>query len=206
MPNKSLSRSGLLTYQKYSSLLAGNEAYIPAGPAYDLLETVILTGSQSIVEFTNIAATYGADYQHLQVRATSRTDRTGAHNEPPKLNINSDTGTNYSYHSLYAYSTGFGSSNGSTQNRILLAEGATSASSVAGSFGVFVLDILNPFETDRFTTVRAFGGYKDTSLGMVQVSSGLWQDTAAVSTLTFDQLIGSNFLTGSRFSLYGWKA
>ena len=98
MPNKSLSRSGLLTYQKYSSLLAGNNPYIPFISDYDLLETEILTGTQSSVTFSSLNSTYGADYQHLQARCVWSG---GGVVSSLRIELNGDTGSNYSLHVLY---------------------------------------------------------------------------------------------------------
>jgi hypothetical protein len=52
--------------------------------------------------------------------------------------------------------------------------------------------------------LRSFGGI--TSEPIVGLYSGAWYNTTALTSITLDQIIGTNFVSGSRFSLYGLKA
>jgi hypothetical protein len=71
MAVKSLARSGLVTYSKYSSMHAGNTPILPG--AYELLETQILANSTTdVVTFSSLNSTYGSTYQHLMFRINAK--------------------------------------------------------------------------------------------------------------------------------------
>lgn len=200
MPIKSLSRSSLLTFEKYSSLLAGNDPYIPFISDYDLLETEILGGSQTSVTFSSLNSNYGADYQHLQIRMATRSDRPTGSNTNLNLVINADTGSNYSSHQIY-FTTGLGAAGGGSASSIYLGPTSQPASGT-NVFGVMTVDILDPFHTSKNTTVRGIGGF---ATGALMLTSGAWLNTNAVSSLQIICEPSNNFVTGSRFSLYGLK-
>ena len=200
MPNKSLSRSGLLTYQKYSSLLAGNDPFIPG--AYDLLETEILTGSQASVTFSSLNSTYAADYQHLQLRIVSRQDAAG--DEPLGMYFNADNSSSYSYHRLDADgSTVYSAAH--TSDTSIERIGYSGNSTNSNSFGATIIDILDAFKTTKYTTVRSLSGVHHDA-PEIGISSGLYQKTDAVDSITLMKRTGTaDLLTDSRFSLYGLK-
>ena len=169
--------------------------------AYDLLETEILTGSQATVTFSSLNSTYGADYQHLQVRIVARTDRANT-GDVLLTRFNGDSGSNYSYHTVYGNGSTV-TSTGAGSDSVLEIFRISGATNTANSFGAVVLDILDPFETTKNTTIRALSGLTG-SLNEVHLRSGAWYNTDALTSINFDQF-GSNFVTTSRFSIYGLK-
>ena len=193
-----LSTAGILDYQKYSSFLAGNAAFAPS--AYDLLETEILTGSQASVTFSSLNSTYGADYQHLQVRMTVRGDTASTSEEEVFMQLNSDTGGNYASHRLRGSGSTVTSTPYTSQTK-LRAAFMPRGNETAGNFGATVIDILDPFETTKNTTIRLFNGQG--SLG-VYLFSGVWINTSALTTILLYPEI-NNFVAGSRFTLIGLK-
>lgn len=204
MPNKSLSRSSLLSFEKYSSLLVGNEAYEPPSDDFELLETQILSTGTSSITFSNLNATYGSTYRHLQLRAVSRTNRTGADSDPILLRFNLDTGNNYSRHGLIGYlGSTVVSNGGGSQNSIYLTENTAVDQNASGIFGTLIADILDPFRTNKNKTVKAFSGMYASGWQSIELRGGAWINTAAITTITLAPLIGTNFVAGSRFSLYG---
>jgi hypothetical protein len=62
-----------------------------------------------------------------------------------------------------------------------------------------IMDIFEPFNTNKNTSVRTMTGVNGFGIALL---SGLWLNTAALTTITFDGNVGS-FVQGSRFSLYG---
>jgi len=191
-----LSTAGILDYQKYSSALAGNSPYIPPAPsAYDLLETEILTGSQASVTFSSLNSTYGADYQHLQIRATHLHT---ASNGTILGQFNSDTGSSYRVHALRGNGSAVSSADYGSRTSLVLGVDVPNTTTPAAA----VIDLLDPFETSKYLTVRSLAGYG--SGGNINLYSGLWLNTAALTTITLTG--ATNFNTGSRFSLYGLKA
>jgi hypothetical protein len=179
-----------------------------AAGSFDLLETQTLTGSQASVTFSSLS-TYASTYQHLQLRILTRTDRGGADSDPVILQFNSDTGSNYTRHGLGGYNFGGSSavySNaGTSQTSLFLAEAMPVSSSTANVFGAIVTDILDPFETTKNKTVRSLNGM-NAAWSSIELRSGAWLSTTAVSSIVIKPLVGSNLVTGSRFSLYGIKA
>jgi hypothetical protein len=178
-----------------------------AAGSFDLLESQILGSSTASVTFNSLS-TYAATYQHLQIRMVVRNDNANDYSEC-WFRFNGDSGSNYSAHLLggtgaSAYSGNFGS----TSLTYIPTEGVGVGNSASsGIFGVGVIDILDAFETTKNKTIRILGG-RETGTGerRVTLTSGHWRNTNALTTILIDQMFGSNFLTGSRFSLYGWKA
>lgn len=179
------------------------------GASFDLLETQVLSGSQASVTFSSLNTAYGSTYQHLQIRATARTDRSGADSDPVILQFNGDGGSNYSRHALGGYNFGASSavySNQATsQTSLFLAENMPVSSSTTDSFGGFITDILDPFETTKNTTVRTLNAMS-AAWSSVELRSGAWFNTNAITSFVIKPLIGGNFVANSRFSLYGLKA
>ena len=78
------------------------------------------------------------------------------------------------------------------------------ASGPANAFGAGVYDILDPYSTTKNKTTRLFGGRGFvTGDHKIVLASGLWRNTASVTSI--DLVANDNFVTGSRFSLYGIK-
>lgn len=178
----------------------------PGVAAYDLLETEILTGSQASVTFSSLNSTYGADYQHLQVRMTNRQDRAVTGFDRIAIQLNADTGNNYAGHYLYGngssvLSTSWQPSKSYGLGGISIFNGDTS-----GAFGANVIDILDPFNTSKYTTWRTLGGAEAAGQKWIGLHSSLWMNTAAVDSINiFGESSTYDCLTGSRFSLYGLK-
>ena len=166
------------------------------GGAFDLLETVTLTANSTLIDFSSIPQ----DYKHLQIRATSR--NTFANIEMA-IGFNSDTGNNYTQH----YLSGNGStvtSAGNTAQPYTLAGISARTAEAAGIFGLGVIDILDFTNTSKNTTMRALGGLHSAGNSYIQLRSGAWLNTSAISSVQI-KVFGQNFVAGSRFSLYGIK-
>lgn len=186
---------------KKKTILAGNDTILPG--SYESIATVTLSSSQTNVSFTSIPSTY----KHLQIRAISQTNRGTYAKEELKLNINSDTGANYSYHALVG--TGAAAAAGSGTSQTYCYMDASSTATAAGSiFSAMVIDILDYANTNKYKTLRMLFGYDlngtlATNTGTVTLQSNLWRSTSAISTLTFAPLNGTAFNQYSSFALYG---
>jgi hypothetical protein len=161
-----------------------------AAGGFDLLETTTLSTSASSVTFSGLGAY--SDYKHLQVRAVSKAT-TGF--QILTFNGDSGSGNTYTTHLLQ----GNGSSVFSSAE-VGVTYGILNHSSKT-DWSANVIDILDAFSTDKFTTVRSFGGVASGS-SIVQFISGAWYNTAAITSLTISK---SALEIGSRFSLYGVK-
>jgi hypothetical protein len=169
--------------------------------SYDLLQTEILTGTQASVTFSSLGD-YATDYQHLQMRITARTDLADVA-DTMRIRFNSDSGSNYTQHNLRGNGSTVASSGSSSQTQADFAI-ATSATATANNFSAQVTDILDPFETTKYTTMRTLHGISQ-SFNSIRLISNLWMDTSAVDSILIFADSG-DFVSGCRFSLYGLKA
>lgn len=190
-----LSNAGIRDFQKVDNFLAGNTAFEIQGE--DFLEEVVLTSNASSVSFTGLDSY--ADYKHLQVRMSARSTRTSNINTTVFWTLNGSSST-YADHTLYGTGSAVSSGANSSGSSMLL-NYIPSATAATDSFGGDVVDILDAFETTKYKTLRALGGHTDSR---IQMSSGLWTNTAALTSIEIEPT-GHNFVTGSRFSLYGAK-
>ena len=175
---------------------------VAAGNAYELLESQVLTSNQATITFSNLNSTYGSTYQHLQLRVVARTNRSGQVADLGTFFFNGDevlAGGNYNSHGL----AGSGSSVASFYDAVPYISYYAAANATANKFTAFIMDILDPFETTKFTTTRMFLGQGESDR-QVALESGLWRNTAALTSLKLD-VIG-DFIIGSRFSLYGLRS
>jgi hypothetical protein len=184
---------GVLNSQATASGLAND---------FDLLETTLLSTTTASVTFSSLGS-YSA-YKHLQLRIVTRGDTNWG--GTTYLRMNSDTGSNYARHALAGFGSSVASNGNSSAAFIALPFTTADASEpVAQAFGGSVIDILDFANTSKNTTVRGLGGTKRSDSGAgIEMKSGVWINTAAVTSLTISGSSGT-FLAGSRFSLYGIK-
>ena len=171
--------------------------------SYDLLQTEILTSSAASVTFSSLGD-YAADYQHLQIRATVRSSNAANQIIGLFTRINGVTTNSYAWHWLYGNGGSVVSQAFSTTNRMI--GGMTPDNNTTGdSYGASVIDILDPYETNKNTTIRALAGVTNSGGNWIQLSSGVYLNTESMTSFElFPE--GGSWVTGSRFSLYGLKA
>jgi hypothetical protein len=168
-----------------------------AAGAYESIATANPT-SGTTVTFSSIPSTY----KHLQIRFNAIPSTAGG---TLKMQFNGDTtSANYAAHwlngdgsSVYAYGqSGYGSIP-------IIAAGNT----VITYSNVGIVDILDYASTSKYKTVRSIAGYDNNSVGDVEVDSGLWLSTSAISSLviTLSPYLSRAFASGSAFALYGIK-
>lgn len=194
---KSMTRSSVLTRTDYRSMLAGNAAAFFSD--YELISTASVGGSNAAT-FTSIPSTY----KHLQIRYTGR----GSSNiQQVNVQFNGDTASNYSFHGIEAYTNGTPGAFGYANQQYILAGYLTSSTAAANAFGAGIVDVLDYASTNKYKTVRGFSQYVNSgSDNSIQVNSGNWRSTSAITSLTLYLTGGAqNWVTGSRVSLYGIK-
>ncbi len=175
-----------------------------AAGSYDLLETEILTGTQNGVTFSSLDD-YASNYQHLQIRAVARSNNLYTYEEMG-MRLNSDSGSNYARHKMRGNGSSVSSSANTGQNKMEVGA-MLGGNASSDTFGVTVIDILDPFETTKNTTVRALSGRLTSGDTQIDLGSGFWNNTNAVTSIELFHAISgaSGWVSGSRFSLYGWK-
>jgi hypothetical protein len=170
--------------------------------AYELIQTQVIGGETVSVTLSSIPQTY----KHLQIRGVVRL---GGFNTSAGFNmrLNNDSTSNYYWHRLRgAGSSVVSDQAGSLQTRISFFN-APAANATSSVYSPFVIDILDYASTSKLTTIRYLGGPTiGTSTAGVALISGLYNSTAAISSMTFGNFIDDgNIVGGSRFSIYGIK-
>lgn len=184
--------------------VAGAGAVAATG-AYERLTTQILTGNQTTITFSNLNSTYGSTYQHLQLRIVAAANEISNINTI-RMTFNGDTGTNYAIHRLFGDGTTVTSDGNGTTPVIEAGEIPGGNIDSGNAWGPVIIDILDPFETTKNKTIRSLSGNAAPQFPRLFFRSGLWNNTAALTTITMTCGTVNNFRTGSRFSLYGLRS
>lgn len=186
-----------------------------AAGTFELIETVnVGAGGAASVTFSNLN-TYASSYQHLQIRAVAKNAAAVNYNVLEMVLRFNGSNANYRSHCLRGFSGSATSFAPTLSTQMLVGQTVSNDSGIGPTFGVSVIDILDPFEITKNTSVRSLSGALDnrSTLGptsQVSLWSGAWFDTAAVGSITLYGAYGdggtlSNFTQNSRFSLYGIK-
>jgi hypothetical protein len=162
--------------------------------SYESIQTVTVGGGGSAtVSFTSIPATY----KHLQIRASAKAVN---NDQGYFMQFNSDTGTNYNTHLLYGNGASVTALSNNTWGGMDLSPTSSS------NFSAMVVDILDYTDTNKNTTIRTLSGVDNNGSGYAFFASGLWRNTAAVTSLTIREILGGGNITEfSSFALYGIK-
>lgn len=166
-----------------------------AAGAYELISTAYGTGSSGTITFSSIPSTY----KHLQIRYTAKNSTTGT---TILLTANSDSATNYARHFMRGTGSVIQSAASSSVTSITL-NNAMASSTTANAFGSGYIDVLDYASTSKNKTIKTLHG-DSSDVTFIYSASGLWLNTAAISTISLTANTG-NFTTTSRFSLYGIK-
>jgi hypothetical protein len=160
------------------------------------------SGGVASITFSSIPQTF----THLQVRQSAQTNDTansGLGNNRMNGYFNADeTATNYYSH----YFTGNGASAVADAEQVAKWAGDASRNSSNG-WGTGILDILDYTNTNKFKTTRSLTGVTTNSSlnGFARLGSGLWRNTAAITSLKIIPEAGT-LKENSSFALYGVKA
>jgi hypothetical protein len=174
----------------------------PVG-GYDALASVTVpSGGISSVVFAGIPA----GYRHLQIRAVHRSTA-GSGDGTVYMQMNGDTGSNYSFHRIYGYGTGSPGADASVSSTVCAigqAQGASSALPL--SYATMIVDVLDYASPSKNKTVNAIAGssLNNNAGEAFFFNSSCWRNTAPVNSLS----ITSNqtgFAQYSSFALYGVK-
>jgi len=178
-----------------------------ASTAFESIATATGTGSSGTITFSNIPGTY----QHLQIRfiAKNSINQNWANASRLFIQFNSDTGNNYAWHRLYGDGSTVGAQGSSSGGHIRTDFCvAGNGSSITNIHGVGIIDIHDYASTTKNKTIRTFTGSDANNISFnpaIGMSSGLWMNTNAITSITLSDESSSNFLTSSTFALYGIK-
>lgn len=164
-----------------------------ASSDYELISTTILGSTTASITFSSIPSTY----KHLQIRMVGRL--ASVTNNLMLVTLNGDSGANYSWHSLTGSDTSVTSTGAASQTSMSMGVVGYNTNIHSGS----IIDILDYSQTTKNKTLRSLHGVCD-GIVRIGVHSGLWMNTAAVSSITIANN-NASYASGSRFSLYGVK-
>ena len=178
---------------QFGSLAGLGSLILPGGAMESIATVTVGSGGASQFEFTDIPA----GYQHLQLRVALIAN---VNVQYAFLRFNGDTGNNYAWHNLYGQAPG------------VFTEASTSVSGISTVYvdgttyaSVGVIDILDYASTTKNKTVRRFTGREFNGSGTVDVGSGRWMATSAITAV---RLIATTntFKQHSTAALYGLRA
>lgn len=174
-----------------------------AGASYESIATTTVgSGGTASITFSSIPSTY----THLQVRGILQSARATFSRDEYKITINSDTGNNYSSHNIIGDGSSLGAGN-ETSRAYILSQDTVGAN---GWWGATVVDFLDYKNTNKNKTVRILAGLDTNGAGVssangaMTFSSGLWQNTSAITSITFTAT-SANWNQYSQLALYGIK-
>ena len=188
-----------------SFLLLGilnSQAAAAGGDAYELIDTIEVSGTTTqTVTFSSIPSTF----KHLEIRGVVGSSR-GTNNDVMMIRLNGSTSTDYTWSWLSREVSSNLASHSANRNyaRVSSINGATAG---ALHFSPLLVDITDYANTSKNTTIKMRNGNcYNSGAGANYLSSSVWQNTAAVSSVEFSlALSGFYFKVGSRLSLIGVK-
>ena len=158
---------------------------------YEKIATTTLGSNSATIEFTSISGTYTDIVLILSAKASGG-------NMDALIQVNSDTGSNYSFTTLRA--------NGSTVTSDLYTNQTSGYGDLSGyintsNFNVEIIQFMNYSNT---TTYKTFLSRASTAGNGLDAIVNLWRSTSAITSI---KLSGSqNYATGTTATLYGIKA
>jgi hypothetical protein len=179
---------------KYRSMLAGNAAYVPS--SYESIASATGTGSSGTITFSTISSSY----QSLQIRGVFNVS---SGSDYLLLRFNSDSSASYTTHSLLG--DGANPSTLSLTGRTSIFTCPATGSVQQTNPGTVLIDIHNYTSTTQNKTVKIFGGVDKNGSGSIDLTSGLYINTSAISSISLILQNGGTFTTSSQFALYGIK-
>jgi len=169
---------------------------------YELIASEILGSATPTITFSNLGD-FSSIYKHLQLRAVARFSDSDADNRSINLRLNGDSGSNYGIHGLSGNGSTVGFYGVASANQIPIGQFPT-GQTAANVFAPVVVDFLDTYSTTKNTTVRSLTGFAE--LNRVSLRSGVFLNTASITSITLTHTsTATDFVIGSRFSLYGIK-
>lgn len=173
------------------------------GGGWQFIEERILTSSVASITFSNLSAIY----KTLVLQCEARTDA-ALEGDDILLRFNGDSGANYDWSQIF-YNTGTGATGATiiATNQIFLAN-TEAANSRANNYAPSLSFIYGHADTDREKWVDCiqngrFGNVSAAADVFIAARRGRWRNTSAITSIVLVPGTGPNFVSGSRFRLYG---
>ena len=180
--------------------------------AFESIQTVTVgSGGQSSITFSSIPSTY----KHLQMRGILQSNYSPFGVDDAYLTFNGDSSAVYSWHEVQGNGSSAYAAAGSSATSINWGLGSavgtiTGNQSDGGTYAASITDILDYSNQNKFKTLRTISGndfngtgYNDQAPGRITLNSGLWQNSAAINSITVLCGGGRSFTQYSQLALYG---
>ena len=175
----------------YASQISGH--LVPPSSYYSIATQTVGSGGASSITFSSIPSTY----THLQLR----------YNTFGTLNIaiqfSGDTAAHYGMH--YLDGNGSAAASGIYGPNYSYAYLSLNGNSSATTGIAGVTDILDYTSTNKNKTLRTLVGIDLNGSGGIELNSGLWTNTSAITSITLLPDGGYPFKQYTTFALYGVK-
>ena len=168
-------------------------------PTYVALAKTVLTGTQASITFSPIPSTY----TDLLILVSARSDRSSQAIDPIKIRFNGATAdTNLTSRQVYAS----GTSAGSQSNAYANTGYATGSATTSNTFASIEIYIPN-YAGNTNKPISSTSANENNSATTYEIDgiAGLWSSTNAITEIILLPNTGPNFVSGSRFDLYGIK-
>jgi hypothetical protein len=163
---------------------------------YEPISTTTLSSAAATVTFSSISGSY----TDLVLVMSAFGSVSGA---DIRVQVNSDTASNYSLTRLVGYTTAFSNrASNATYWQITNSVGIGSSSSDPTAD---VIQFMNYSNTTTNKTILVRHNQPQSSLMETAAQVGLYRSTSAITSITFS-LSSGNYSSGSTFTLYGIKA
>lgn len=159
---------------------------------YEPIATATLGSAVASYTFTSIPGTYTDLILVSSILGVTSTSYS------PRIQINSDTGSNYSV--TYLYGTGSSAGAGRNTGASFIYIGHLVGYPVTGEPIPIITDFQNYSNTTTFKTVVSVGGNPSTDTSGIV---GLWRSTSAITSINIQFQSGTNLQAGTTFTLYG---
>lgn len=158
---------------------------------YDKIATTTLSSSQASIDFTSISGSYTDLVIVGSIKAATAT------NPACYVRFNGDTGSTYSVTTLYGNGSTAGSVRFSGQTFIRY-NYVTDPNTT--NFATMIMNLNNYSNTTTYKNALTKFGLA--SIGL-DTTVGLWQNTQAITRVTFTLESSTNFASGCVFTIYG---
>jgi hypothetical protein len=191
MPVYEMSAAGSVKVPRvnHQSMNAGNQVgtLVPIG-------STVVSSTGSVI-LSNIPTTF----QDLVLVVNARTDSSTL--TSGLLRFNGDSGSNYSSTMLIGNGSSATSERYSNESFVRIGY-AIGSSQLASTYAIQMVHILNYANTSTNKTIIARDASDTSGSGLAQLSSGLWRNTTAISSITY----ATSLVAGSTLTLYGIRA
>lgn len=168
-----------------------------AAGSFESIATGVGTGAAGAITFSSIPSTY----KHLQVRVLGRST-TAATSGNCIIRFNGDTGSNYVNHTIRGTGAAITANGAVGQSSHVIAQ-VTGSTAAANIMGVAIYDILDYASTTKNKVTRVINGQDQNGSGDMWLGSGLWLNTAAITSIDFTATTA--WATTTTIALYGIK-